>query len=338
MNLAHRVHRETAHLRLPDGRAVERVVEVRTDPLTGDTARILEAPFRPLRVPDVRVEYAGTREGCPFCPEALEERTPRFSPEEFEAPRFAAGEARVFPNLLAYSGVCALTVLTAEHFVPLTELREEVLVDGLRAAGAFFRAASEARPELPIRLLHWNFMPPAGSSILHPHQQLMATATPPNRLRRLGEGSARYREETGRNAWLDLVARERGGGAFWVGATGPWSWMVDPAPQGRYFELLGVHDSCAEAIELDEKDFLPLATALLRAFTYLDSNGLWSFNLALMGLPGASERFRCQVRLVPRAFFPPAQCADVHFDVLENEAMVLRRPEDVAKELRAYFP
>jgi galactose-1-phosphate uridylyltransferase len=338
VKLAVRVDREVARLDLPDGRPAERVVELRTHPLTGDTCRILAAPFRPLRVPDLRVEYAATREGCPFCPEAVEEKTPRFSPAEFDAPKFAAGEARVFPNVLAYAGVCAVTVLTSEHFVALPELREEVLLNGFRAARSFFHASRDARPDLPVRLLHWNFMPPAGSSLLHPHQQPMVTASAPNRLRRLAEGSARYRAETGKNAWMDLIQAEAAAGERWVGETPRWSWIMESVPQGRYFELLAVHESKSDVIDLRDEDFEPLCTGLLRAFSYMESNGLWSFNLALMGLPDASDRFRCQARLVPRAFFPPAACADVHFDVIEAEPMLLRRPETVAGELRAFFP
>ncbi|MBI5445546.1 MAG: hypothetical protein HY900_30570 [Deltaproteobacteria bacterium] len=335
MNLQFTAERETARLHLTDGRSVERPIEIRRHPLTGETTRILGAPFRPLRVPDIRTQYAASRVGCPFCPDALEKSTPRFHPDEFDIPRFTAGEARVFPNLLAYSGVCALTVLTAEHFVPLIELRAEMLLDGFRAARAFFHAAREARPDVPIRLLHWNFMPPAGSSILHPHHQLMATATAPNRLRRLAEGSARYLAETGRNAWTELVARERRSGERWVGETAPWSWVAEAVPQGRYFELVGIHESRGDVADLRDEDFRPLTETLLRVFSYLDANGLWSFNLALMGIPDASRGFRCQVRLVPRTFFPPAQCADVAFEVIEAEPTALRAPGVVARELRA---
>jgi UDPglucose--hexose-1-phosphate uridylyltransferase len=337
MNLRPGVDREVAHLHLPDGRLVERVVEVRTHPLSGETSRILPLSFRPLKVPDIRSEYASSLAGCPFCPEAFEKHTPRFSPSEFDSPLFTAGQANVIPNLIAYSGVCALTVLTREHFVALPELRSDLLLDGFRAARSFFHACRDARPELPVRLLHWNFMPPAGSSILHPHQQLMATKSPPNRLRKLYEGSRRYRTEAGKNPWDELVLQERDSKERWVGAAPPWSWVLDPAPHGRTFELVAVHASKADVTELRDEDFTPLSSSLVQAFAYLASNGFWSFNLAVMGMPDAEDCFRCQVRLVPRAFLPPVGCADVHFDVIEAEPMVLQSPEEVAKELRALF-
>jgi galactose-1-phosphate uridylyltransferase len=267
----------------------------------------------------------------------VEGSTPRFSPDEFDVPRFASGEARVFPNLLAYSGLCALAVVSAEHFVGLEELTEPLLVDALRAARAFFHAGRDARRDLPVRLLHWNYMPPAGSSMIHPHMQLMATATPPNRLRRLGAGSRRYTDETWKNVWDAVAAQERASGERWVGQTGPWAWFTDPVPQGRYFELVGAHGARSEVTDLVDEDFRTLSRGLVQAFRYLASQGFWSFNLALMGLPDARDHFRCQVRLVPRAFFPPAGCSDIHFDVLESEPMALRSPEEAAAELRAFF-
>ena len=143
---------------------MERVVEVRTHPLTGETGRVLTAPFRTLKIPNLREQYAHTQAGCPFCPGAVDEKTPRFSPAEFDEPRFSVGQARVFPNLLAYSGVCALTVLTADHFVGIEELTETALIDGFRAARVFLDLCRDKRKDLPYRLLHWNYMPPAGSS------------------------------------------------------------------------------------------------------------------------------------------------------------------------------
>jgi hypothetical protein len=113
--------------------------------------------------------------------------------------------------------------------------------------------------------------------------------------------------------------------------------LTDPVPQGRYFELVGVHGSRSDVADLKDEDFGPLAHGLAKAFSYLVSQGFWSFNLALMGLPDEEGSFRCQARLVPRVFFPPAFCADIHFDVLECEPMAVQAPEDVAKELAAFF-
>jgi galactose-1-phosphate uridylyltransferase len=156
-------------------------------------------------------------------------------------------------------------------------------------------------------------------------------------LQRLEQGARRLTEAAKRNACDAYAEAEKTAGERWMGEVGPWSWVADPVPQGRYFEAVGIHSSKSDLADLADADFVPLAQGLLKIFSYLESQGLWSFNLALMGLPDAGEHFRCQVRLVPRTFFPPTGCSDVHFDVLENEPMILRSPEEVAKELEAYF-
>ena len=329
---------ETARMRLPDGRSVERRVEIRTHPLTGETVRVLTPPFRRLRVPDIRAEYAHTRNGCPFCPEAVETQTPAFHPYEFPEPRIAKGQVTVFPNLLAYAGISAVSVLTREHFVALFDFTPDLLTDAFDAARAFFHAARTSRPDLTVRLLHWNYMPPSGSSMIHPHHQLMATRVAPTRLARLADGSRRLASSLTLHPWEAILEAERSDGGRWVGETDRWCWTTDPAPQGRYFELVGIHASACDLADLGERDFEGLVDGLLRTFRYLDRCGLWSFNLALMGLPAeASGHFRVQVRLVPRAFFPPAGCSDIHFDVIEHEPMVLRSPEQSAEELREFF-
>ena len=331
------IREERARMVLPDGRSVERTVQVRIHPLTGDTVRVLTPPHRPLRIPDLVAEYGHTREHCPFCPAAVEAQTPSFSPGDLGEPRIRVGEVRVFPSLLAYAGVCAVSVLTREHFVGIEQLSPAVLSDAFAAARIFFDRTRRSRPDLPVRLLHWNYMPPAGSSILHPHHQMMATAIPPTRLRRLAEGADSLRVPPGDNPWEEVVRAEREAGKRWLGEHGPWRFFVDPAPQGRFFEWVGVHRAKSDLADLDAQDYDGLIGPLLTLFRYLASQGLWSFNLALMGLPEGDRRFRCQVRLVPRAVFPPAACSDIHFDVIEHEPMVLRAPEEVAEELRAAF-
>ncbi len=338
MTPAPRIRVETARMRLPDGRSVERRVEVRTHPLTSDTVRVLTPPFRRLRMPDIRADYAHTRQGCPFCPGAVENQTPTFHPDDLPQPRITRGQVTVFPNLLAYAGISAVSVLTREHFVPLPDLTPQLLRDAFEAARMFFQAARSSRPDLPVRLLHWNYMPPSGSSMIHPHHQLMATAVVPTRLARLADGSRRLAREVDMHPWDAILEAERTDGSRWVGRTGPWQWFMDPAPQGRYFELVGVHARACDVADLEVDAYGALADGLVRTFRYLEGCGLWSFNLALMGLPAeAAGHFRVQVRLVPRAFFPPAGCSDIHFDVIEHEPMVLRSPEQSAEELRPFF-
>jgi galactose-1-phosphate uridylyltransferase len=57
--------------------------EIRYDPLTGETGRVFDTPYRPPDRTDIAEMIQRSKEMfCPFCPDALEKSTPLF-PKEF---------------------------------------------------------------------------------------------------------------------------------------------------------------------------------------------------------------------------------------------------------------
>lgn len=80
---------------------VEKVTEIRHDPLTGRSSRILDMGFAAER-PDVDGMVERFRSGFnPFSPERRDEVTPKFveGVEGVSGGRLARGEALVVPNL-----------------------------------------------------------------------------------------------------------------------------------------------------------------------------------------------------------------------------------------------
>ena len=65
-----------------EGKRQEIPFEIRTDPLTGTTGRVFNLPYHPPKSPNTEETFKRS-EGifCPFCPENIENSTPRF-PEE----------------------------------------------------------------------------------------------------------------------------------------------------------------------------------------------------------------------------------------------------------------
>ena len=97
--------RETFEAELLDPRhgfePTRSTVEVRRDPLTGHSARILPAgSFPSPAVHDLERLAAATRDGCPFCAERVEEQTPLLPAEVLTEGRIHVGEAVLFPNLV----------------------------------------------------------------------------------------------------------------------------------------------------------------------------------------------------------------------------------------------
>ena len=103
MALAFQTRTATARIVAPDGRAVDRSIEIRTNPITGRTSRI--TPSRGLerepgteRLPEPPPDSEATN-NCPFCHPQLERQTPQLSPALHAEGRLVRGESVLFPNL-----------------------------------------------------------------------------------------------------------------------------------------------------------------------------------------------------------------------------------------------
>src|SRR5512142_3170684 len=79
-------------------------IDVRVDPLTGHSSRILpERGLMPATDFDLESFAAENQPRCPFCPERISALTPRLPPSIDPDGRIVRGEAVLFPNLHAYS-------------------------------------------------------------------------------------------------------------------------------------------------------------------------------------------------------------------------------------------
>ena len=314
---------------------VEKVTEIRRDPLTGRMSHILDMGFKPEK-PDVEKMVAEARASFnPFAPDKREEVTPRFldEVEGIAGGRLSVGEALVVPNLFPYDRYSAVTVLSDTDFVPLDGFSEDLIVDAFRADLAYLRRLRETDgEELRHYSANWNYMPLAGGSVVHPHHQLIASPIPTNYLRDVEAGLTRY----GGDYFGDLVRLEEDG-ERWVGRVGNVSWLTGFAPLG-HIDVVGVFGERASIFDLTDEDIGALARSLLRIFAYLDEEGFASFNFALYGLEGA-EGFTVHCRLSPRFLLSNALGAsDVnYFEISHAESLAFFYPEAAARGLRERF-
>src|SRR3954466_3683349 len=183
---------------------VEKITEIRRDPLTGRTSHVLDMGFEPER-PDVERMVAQARSAFnPFAPDKREEVTPRFLEDVEGIPggRLSVGEALVVPNLFPYDRYSAVTVLSNADFIPLDGFSEDLLVDAFLADLDYLGRVRETDGEdLRHYSVNWNYMPLAGGSLVHPHHQLIASPLPTNYLKEVEDGLRRYEG----NYFEDLV-------------------------------------------------------------------------------------------------------------------------------------
>lgn len=313
-------------------RGFERVrmpVEVRWDPLTGRTCRLLPEGSVPPPFRHDLLRLAGeTQAACPFCAGALEEQTPRFAPELVPEGRIRRGEAVLFPNLVPYARWASVSVYSAQrHVLALEEITPRLLADNLAAQVAFARAVRGHDPEAAWISVNANHLPPSGSSVLHPH--LQGTASP------VGSTEQRLLAAVAPEAVGAYVARERDAGERHVASSGGVEWLASFAPLGPG-EIRGFVPDAVSPAELDEARVEEVARGIAVMLRVYADLGFESFNLAVYGLPPGTPFGALLVRLVARAYIGTARRSDAMWsERLHGDAATDLAPERVAALARA---
>ncbi len=327
-----RLETETVRTEILDPRAGHArrslTLEVRTDPLTGHTARVLhDVELFPEASEDLAALARRTRPGCPFCADRIEQATPRFPPEVVAEGRIRVGEAVLFPNLLPYGRFASVSVYSPRlHHLEPAGITPPLLRDNLAAQRAFAIATRRAEPASRWASINANYMPPSGSSIFHPHLQGSAGSQPTTMQRILAGVTP--------DAWGDYLDTERRAGTRYIACTGRVHWLAAFAPLGPG-EVRAVAPGISDVVGLDDGVLDELAagtSALLALYARL---GRPSFNLALYGCPGSWLSLRVMHRSPVRAYYR----SDVTWlERMHLEAAVSLAPEDVAAAAREVFP
>ena len=308
-------YREEITLYDAEGNPKPSWVEVRMCPLTGEVSRVINVPLREWSLPDLEEMARETRASCPFCPEHLGRKTPKFSESLLPGGTLRRGKAVLIPNLFPYDRYCALIILTENHYVPLNAWEPEEILNGLLVAQEFVNHVAEADETVNAFSMNWNYAPHSGSSILHPHIQLSVGAFASNRGRRLT--TAMYEESLrGRDLMAELLDEERAQGLRWCGKVGAWHILFAFAPRGRFFEFLLIHDATGCFPHLPEPDLKALSEGIVRGLGFVVTMGLSSMNLSLFSPLRDEGFFHPMVSISPRACVGPYQMGDISFQML----------------------
>lgn len=329
-------HRITARLpKLGDAATVvDSPLLIRVDPLTGRTSRIMvEASLPPAPRPDLS-ELTADPPFCPFCAATIEAATGTIDPAISDEGRIRRGRAVVVPNVVPYSQYPTVCLYDTErHFIDLPDLTPDLVGDLLKALLAYTQGVHRIRPMW--HSINANFLPPSGSSVVHPHAQSSHDDVGLTAQRELVERSAAW---SGGSYWEQLVATEEGG-ERWIGRSGRTAFLTPWAPSG-FHEVWAVVEGCPDIVDLDAQDCVDLAAGMSAVFgTYADLD-LTSFNWALSGGgPDPSEGYSVLLRMISRSSATPMYRSDAtYFERLYGEAVIDHTPEAVAAEVRGHFP
>jgi len=317
------------------GKKEEIPLEIRKDPLTGRTARVFNLPYRPPKSPNAEETFKRS-EGmfCPFCPENIETSTPRFPEGLIPGGKIQIGSATLLPNVLPLDRYVAIAVFSPQHFVRMEELTPEMMRDAFLAVWQFIQRVSEVDRRADCFSINWNYMPPAGSSLVHPHLQVLCGEYPMNHMRLQLERANRYYRENGREFWDDFIREEKERACRYIGEIGPTFWTVGYAPMSHIPDVWCILPGQKSLLEVEEDTLTFFLEGLSAILAYYQTLNLFSFNVSIFSFR-SEEHFRVNARILPRLALRDIGNSDYTFlQTLHQESTCVYPPEAVCRQIR----
>lgn len=331
----------TSRIILPDGRAAQRPVEIRTDPITGRTCRITysrsaerEPGADALPPPP---PLAADAANCPFCPENIASHTPRLPSEICPEDRLRHGRSILFPNLYPYGQYSAVSLMDDRHFVAIGTAIPQTYADCFLNCRDYLLQIQKVDPAAVHMAITQNHLPSAGGSLVHPHLQVQADHTAANHQRYLQQRAKAHLRRYGSRLFSSYLHQERQTQERWIGTTGRWHWLSAFAPEG-FFEIWGFLPEAACLREVEDSDWHALAQGLVNTQKYYRSIGRNGYNLGLLFWEDGSEDVGVRVVLKVRANYAPWVRSDfTGFELMLGDMATFTAPEQVAAQARHFW-
>jgi len=309
--------------------------EVRIDPLTKRRSRIITWGLPPQGKYDFS-KMAEESKGCFFCPENVLQKTPQFLKEIVPEGRICIGRAVGFPNLNPVGSYGSVVVLCHEHFLNLNQFTPQIYEEGLSVAIEIIRRTMPFDPDTRYWQISQNFLLPGGSTILHPHLQVIGDPIPTNEMEWLLDASSSYYQRNETVYWKDLIHIEKGLGKRYINNIGKVHWFVSFAPIG-FNEVCGSVEGHGSVTTLAEKEIASLAKGIVSTLKYYDDKNLNSFNFSIYSISGEAH-YQLLIRIISRTPLQPYYLNDwTSFEVLQSELTANITPEELCREIRPYF-
>ena len=280
-----------------------------------------------------------TRGRCFFCPEKVATSTPTFPADFIPEGRLTRGEATLFPNLFAHKRYSAIITTTGKHYLKLNEFEPSLLINAFKLADLYIRRAHE-KGGTEYAEIGGNYLYPGGASIVHPHLQVIASHGAHYLMRLyMDKGKAYYRKYS-QNFWQELVNKEKQLGERYLGKVGSTEWFTPFAPI-REDEVNGVVRGKSNFLEFGDQDWEGLAQGLSRVLKAYHDKGFSCFNFAIYSGPlGKKLKYLwAGIKIVSRSSVQPYPVSDFWYsNCILLDGFVVEPPEQVAKEMRPYFP
>jgi galactose-1-phosphate uridylyltransferase len=310
--------------------------EVRIDPLTKRRSRIITWGLPSQGKFDFSKMAEDSKE-CFFCPENVLQKTPQFLEEIVPVGRICIGRAVGFPNLNPVGSHGSVVVLCPEHFLHLNQFTSQIYEEGLSVAIEIIRRTMAFDPDTRYWQISQNFLLPGGSTILHPHLQVIGDPIPTNEMEWLLDASSAYSQRNGTLYWNDLIQIEKGLAKRYITQIGNIHWFVSYAPIG-FNEVCGSVEGRGSITTVDKEEIASLAKGIVSTLKYYYEKNLNSFNFSIYSISGEAH-YQLFLRVISRTPLQPYYLNDwTSFEVLQSELTANIIPEELCREIRPYFP
>lgn len=313
--------------------------EMRFDPLTGHRVRVFEIDWQTKRV-DFYELGEKSKHRCPFCEGVLEQKAARFDPKLCENGHFKKGSVTLIPNILPYAENAAVAVLTKEHVVPMGTMPEETIFNGLSLMAEYaFKVSAFDRKDYQYALLHWNYMPTSGGSLIHPHMQVYVTNTPLNYHARVLEKASEFTKRIGVEFFQAYLEKEVQENERFITKRDRVNLVAPFASRGMLGEFLLIIEGSYNYREITGEDFANVASLIKDLCLFFDSRNIPGFNLALFSSPLDDRIMLNHIRIYPRVYRDiDVFATDVETPtLLYGESFSLISPERNAKLMKEFL-
>jgi len=312
--------------------------EIRYDPLTGETGRVFDTPYRPPERPEIDETVQRSKElFCPFCPDALEASTPLFPEELIPGGRIKQGQATLIPNLIPFDTYAGVVILSAEHYIKIADFTPKIMEDAFSAALVFIQRVVDFDPQVQFFSINWNYMPQSGSSLVHPHIQVNCGYVPTNHHRIQIEGCKRYVKEHGTSFWQDFIHAEKECQERYIAEIGPTFWTLSFVPQSFLPDVWCIFPECYSLIQLSMVEIASFLQGLSRVLAYFGQENIPAFNMSIFSVKEDKD-FRINARICPRLLTRPIGNSDrAYLYTLHKEPYTVIPPESLCLRLKEIF-
>lgn len=319
--------------------------EYRTNPLTGRNTTVINGMLgyikRFLSTDETLLKsmLEQSRVNCPFCPENALQKTPMFPHDFLTEGRIIIGDAIVTPNLLGHAERSVLVILSKQHHLKLSEFTTETILNGFEGACVYLSRLAESDPSIRFPAFAFNYLPPAGSSIIHPHMQVLVRDRPFYLAKMLLECSRAYQEKTRSSYWSELILQEKDHERYLFEKNGV-EWIVPFAPLRGLNEVHAIVRGKSNLLELSETNWSGLAEGMSRVLQFYHNERYVSFNAILVSgsMDEHLEYFDVNLRIISRPGIQSWCFTDawaLPYLLWDGEAV--ESPETLAGKIRAFL-